>query len=57
VINFQVYLWDPGVHLASRISDYMMIQVAPEESHTPPWVGFGVGLQVLVLWGETFSSV
>jgi hypothetical protein len=25
--------WDPGVHLASRISDYMMIQVAPE-SHT-----------------------
>jgi hypothetical protein len=25
--------WDPGVHLASRISDYMMIQVAPE-NHT-----------------------
>jgi hypothetical protein len=25
--------WDLGVHLASRISDYMMIQVAPE-SHT-----------------------
>jgi hypothetical protein len=25
--------WDPGVHLASRMSDYMVTQVAPE-SHT-----------------------
>jgi hypothetical protein len=31
--------WDPSVHLASRLSDYMMIQVAPE-SHT---LHFGLG--------------
>jgi hypothetical protein len=47
--------WDLGVHLASRISNYMMTKVAPE-SHAlhqgPVWSGF-VG--ICLLEGGNFS--
>jgi hypothetical protein len=43
VINFQVFPWDPGVHLVSRVFHYMVTQVEPE-SHTLHqgliWSGF-----------------
>jgi hypothetical protein len=45
--------WDPGVRFVSTM--FMLTQVAPE-SHTLHLGWVGVGLQVLVLWGETFPS-
>jgi hypothetical protein len=47
--------WDPGVHLASRISDYMMTQVAPESHALHQGLVWSGSAGICLLEGGNFS--